>query len=136
MKRLILLVLMLAALWSQTVSAGPSEDAAVTAGQAWLKLVDDRDYAGSWAGAGTLFQSGVSEDRWVEMVKSVRDRLGSLKSRTFDAVTLTKTLPGVPDGDYAMVRFKAAYEKKQESLETITLVLEGGVWKAGGYFIQ
>ena len=134
--KILISIALLAVLWAHTVVAGPTGDDAVAAGQAWLKLVDDKDYAGSWAGAGTLFQSGVSEDRWVAMVKSIRERLGDLRSRTFDAVTLTKSLPGVPDGDYAIVRFQTVYEKKAESMETITLVLEDGLWKAGGYYIK
>jgi len=135
MRRLIWLALFFG-LWSSAGCAGPSEDAAVASSQSWLALIDAKDYGGSWDHASALFDSGVSKDRWQDMVKSVRDRMGELKSRRFDAVTLTKSLPGVPDGDYAIVRFQSVFANKAEANETITLVLENGSWKAGGYFIK
>ena len=123
-------------LWSGAVLAGPQEDAAVASGKVWLAIVDAKDYGGSWDQASQLFQSGVSKERWMSMVASVRERLGALKSREFEAVELTKSLPGVPDGVYAMVRFQAVFEKKADAAETITLVLENSNWKVGGYFIK
>jgi hypothetical protein len=45
-------------------------------------------------------------------------------------------LPGVPDGDYAVITFNSVFAKKAQSGEMLSLVLEDGRWKAGGYFIK
>jgi hypothetical protein len=116
--------------------AAPSGDEAVSAAKAWLAVVDSGKYADSWTDASDLFQSGVSEARWEKMVGAIRDRMGALKSRSYQAVELTKSLPGVPDGDYANVSFQSAFDNKAEAQEVITLILEKGQWKVGGYHIK
>jgi hypothetical protein len=126
----------LALLWTGSAFAQPPQDAAVAASKTWLAVVDAGQYPDSWKDAAELFQQGVSETKWDGMVQGVRDSLGALKSREFQAVELTKTLPGVPDGDYAIVRFHSAFEKKADAIESITLILEHGKWKVGGYYIK
>ena len=114
----------------------PSLDDAVAAAEAWLKLVDAKDYAASWSNAASVFQQGASERDAVQRIQAVRDRLGALRTRTYQASTLTKTLPGMPDGDYAIIRFQSSFENKAAALESITLVAEGGAWQVGGYYIK
>jgi hypothetical protein len=118
------------------LAASPGEDSAAATSLTWLALIDAKDYGGSWDQASAFFRQGVSRQRWQDMVKSVRDRLGDLKSRKLDAIELTKSLPGVPDGNYAIVRYQSVFAHKAEGSETITLILEDGAWKAGGYFIK
>jgi Protein of unknown function (DUF4019) len=127
---------LLALLWAVPVSAGPAEDEASAAAKTWLAVVDAKNYPESWKDAADLFQQGVSADKWGGMVQSVRDKVGPVKSRTFQSAQFTKTLPGVPDGDYAIVSFQTDFETKGASTEVISLVHENGKWKVGGYFIQ
>jgi hypothetical protein len=70
--------------------------------------------------AADLFQQGVSEEKWGGMVQSVRDKIGPVKSRAFQSAQFTKTLPGVPDGDYAIVSFQTDFETKGASTEVIS----------------
>jgi hypothetical protein len=127
---------LLALLWMGAAIAQPSQDDAVAASKTWLAAVDAGQYPESWKDAAEFFQQGVSEAKWDSMVQSARDSLGPLKSREFQAAELTKTLPGVPDGDYAIVRFQSVFEKKTDAIESITLILEHGKWKVGGYYIK
>jgi hypothetical protein len=115
--------------------AAPSSDDAVAASKAWLAEIDGKSYAQSWKDAAALFQEGVSQDKWEGMVGAIRDKLGPLKSRDYQAVKLTNSLPGVPDGDYAIVTFNSSFANKAVGTEVVTLVFEGGHWKAGGYFM-
>jgi hypothetical protein len=46
------------------------------------------------------------------------------------------TLPGAPDGEYIVIRFKTAFENKSESIETVTQIKDGDQWKVSGYFIK
>ena len=48
---------------------------------------------------------------------------------------MTKTLPGMRDGQYATVRYDSAFAHKAASVESVTLVLENGAWSVIGYFI-
>jgi hypothetical protein len=127
---------LLALLWAVPALAGPAEDEASAAAKTWLAVVDAKNYPESWKNAADLFQQGVSADKWSGMVQGARDKVGALKSRELEAVMLTKTLPGVPDGDYAVVSFNADFATKGTSTEVITLVHENGKWKVGGYFIK
>jgi hypothetical protein len=115
---------------------GPAEDGAAAAAQTWLALIDTRSYARSYEDAADIFQQGVSEKKWDEMVQAGRGKAGALKSRAFGSAELTKTLPGVPDADYTIVSFRSDFETKGASTEVITLVHENGKWKVGGYFIN
>jgi hypothetical protein len=117
-------------------SALPSADDAVAASKSWVAEIDSKAYADSWKDASAFFQGGVSQDKWEGMVQSIREKLGSMQGRVFDAIKLTKSLPGVPDGDYAIVSFRSSFANKADATETITLILENGHWKAGGYFIR
>ena len=127
---------LLALLWTFPALAGPAEDEAAAAAKTWLAVVDAKNYPESWKDAADLFQQGVSEEKWGGMVQSVRDRVGPVKSRVFQSAQFTKTLPGVPDGDYAIVSFQTDFETKGASTEVISLVHENGKWKVGGYFIN
>jgi len=127
---------LLALLWAVPASAGPSQDEAVAASKTWLAVIDAKDYPKSWKTAAELFQSGVSEARWDGMVQGIRDKLGPLKSRGFQEAELTDTLPGMPKGDYAIVRFQTAFANEGDTIESITLVAEHGKWKVGGYYIK
>jgi hypothetical protein len=118
------------------VAADPVEDPAVAAAKEWLKLIDDKDYAASWADAATLFQQGINQEAWVKQVSAPRAQLGALKSRKFQSFQQMTSLPGVPDGDYAVVTFDSVFENKAQAMELTTLVHEGKVWKVGGYFIK
>jgi hypothetical protein len=118
------------------VLADPVEDPAVAAAKEWLKLVDDKDYAASWADAAALFQQGINQEAWVKQVSVPRAQLGVLKSRKFQSFQQMTSLPGVPDGDYAVVTFESVFENKAQAVELTTLVHEGKVWKVGGYFIK
>jgi hypothetical protein len=134
MKRTILAILAL--LWALPVLGGPAEDEVATAAKTWLAVVDARNYSESWKDAADLFQQGVSQDKWDGMVRAIRDKVGPVKTRQFQTAQFTKTLPGVPDGDYAIVTFGTDFESRVDSIEVITLIHEDGGWKVGGYFIH
>jgi hypothetical protein len=43
---------------------------------------------------------------------------------------------GVPDGNYAIVQFRSAFQNKAAATETVSLMLDNGKWKVAGYFIK
>jgi hypothetical protein len=116
--------------------AAPVNEQAASSGVAWLKLIDNRKYAASWEEASAYFRSRVPEKTWVSMVQGVRTPLGSLVSRSQPSVTFAKTLPGAPDGNYALMQFQTSFQQKASAVETLTMMADGEQWRVAGYFIK
>jgi len=115
--------------------ANESKEAAAAATH-WLALVDAGKYAQSWDEASALFKMRVSEAQWESASKSVRGSLGPMIARKAPTVKLRNTLPGAPDGQYAILRFHTKFAKKAKAIETVTMMRDDGTWKASGYFIK
>jgi len=134
--RPILLALALAlpaACGPQNGATQPAQDAA----QAWLALTDSGQYGASWDSAATLFKSAVPRAGWEGMVGQVRTPLGALKSRKLKSATLTRSLPGAPDGEYVVIQYDTQFEHKAAAVETVTPMHEAdGSWRVSGYFIR
>jgi hypothetical protein len=110
---------------------------ATSAATAWLKLVDDGDYAGSWQHASALFQNNVSSDAWSQKVAAVRDSLGPVVSRKLVGTQTASSLPGVPDGQYVVLNYDSSIKNKSSAVEIVTSMLEkNGEWRVAGYFIK
>ena len=61
----------------------------------------------------------------------------SVKSRTIFKTDFTKSFPGAPDGDYALIVYATSFANKAEGHETLTLERESdGKWRVVGYFIR
>lgn len=102
----------------------------------WLDLIDTGHYAESWSAAGSAFQAQVPQQVWVQEVGPVRTPLGAVKSRTLVSVDYPKSLPGAPDGEYAVVKFSTSFAAKAQTVETLVLTHEKDKWKTVGYFIK
>ena len=133
MKLLAALVLALSLPFAaQAADAGKPDVAAA----AWLALVDAGDYGASWTQASTLMQGHVTQAQWQAAASAARDPLGSVVSRRVTSVKATDTLPGVPDGHYAVLTYATTFAHKASATETVTMVEDGDVWKTAGYFIR
>lgn len=128
-----------AALACGTAWAEPqdAEKAAVEASEAWLALVDAEKYAESWDAAASLFRGAIGKDDWVKLMVGNRKPLGKLVSRTFFASKYMTSVPGAPDGQYVVIQFKTVFEKKAQSIETVTPMLDADrTWRVSGYYIK
>lgn len=135
MKAFLLGCLMTLALTFSAAAAPDGAKAQVDA-QAWLALIDSGKYADSWTQAASAFRGQVDQNTWVTQVKSARDQFGAVASRKDFNVNLTKSLPGAPDGDYAITRFQTDFANKKQAVETVVMALENGQWRVAGYFIK
>ena len=118
-------------------SAETPEAAAESAALAWLTLVDAGNYAQSWNDASVLFRQSVTESQWQSAVAAARAPLGALKSRKVQSVTLKNSLPGAPDGEYAVIQFASSFEHKASAIETVTPMKDpDGKWHVSGYYIK
>lgn len=135
MKRIIALVVGL----FLSVSAAPAADSSgqvTDAAKSWLSLIDTGQYDQSWNQASKLFQSHVADAQWTAQVKAVRDSLGPVETRNAPTVRFATSLPGVPDGQYAILQFHTKFAHKAEATESVTMAMDDGTWKLAGYFIK
>ncbi len=118
-------------------AAPETATAALAASREWLKKLDAADYTGTWEVAASMFKSAVSLQAWQQASQSVRSPLGAVRSRSDLSATYTRTLPGVPDGEYVVVQFNTVFENKAQAIETVTAALDkDGSWRIAGYFVK
>ena len=120
-------------------SAGPSTPMTPTPddrAKQWLTLIDDANYAEAWKQAGSYLRDRTKADSFAQKIRAVREPMGAMSSRTIKDVRVAKTLPGMRDGQYTVVRFDSAFAHKVAAVETVTLVSENGGWSVIGYQIN
>ncbi len=124
--------------WAQT-AAGSSTAMTPTPddrAKQWLTVLDDQNYTDAYKQMGAIARDKASEQIFAEKIGGARTPLGAMSSRTLKDVRMAKTLPGMRDGQYAVVRFDSAFAHKAAAVETVTLVSENGAWSVVGYFIN
>ena len=102
----------------------------------WMTLIDDQNYADAYQQMGAVARGKIAADSWTQKIRGTREPLGAMSSRTLKDVKMTKTLPGMRDGQYTTVRYDSAFAHKAASVESVTLVSENGGWSVIGYFIN
>lgn len=136
---LVALALAVAAPSLAQTAAGPSTPMTPTPdarAKQWLTLIDDQNYADAYKQMGAAARSKASEQQLAAKIGGARTPLGAMSSRTLKDVKLTKTMPGMRDGQYATVRFDTAFAHKAAAVETVFLESEDGAWSVIGYFIN
>jgi hypothetical protein len=127
-----------AALWLAWIAAQPAAAAqpAVDRALSWLALVDRGAYAESWERAAPYFRRTVSRQRWVSDLQAARQPLGAVKSRRPAGVERRRSLPGAPDGDYALCLFETSFARKASGRELVTMLKTDSGWRVAGYYIR
>ena len=115
----------------------PRASSAQRAAREWLAYTDALDAPASWQRAGKKFQNAVAVDKWTEALTQERGPRGKTEQRTVLSTEFPRQIPGFDEGDYALVIFRTAFEKRIESEESLTLEREpDGVWRVVGYYIR
>ena len=103
----------------------------------WLQLTDKLDSAASYRAAGARFRRSMSLDKWSERLRGERMSLGGMQQRAVLQTSFEKSFPGVPDGEYALVLFRASFALRTDVHETVTLERGAdGAWHVIGYSIR
>ena len=107
-------------------------DAATTAAQSWLKLLDAGDYAATWTKGAKPLQSKMPKKKWAQHLKTKAHKdLGAVKSRSLSSTTHKSK----SSGEYVVAKYKTQYGSKT-MLETVTVKNTSSAWKVAGYFIK
>ena len=102
----------------------------------WLALADRQAADATHRAAGAKFREALTVERWRGALARERGPLGELVQRTVMSTQLMRTLPGQPDGDYALVAFRTSWTGKSVGRELVSLEDEGARWRVIGYVIQ
>lgn len=112
------------------------EKAGAFAAQAWLLLLDRKDWGTAWDTSSAVFRKNVPLDRWMDNIPKLRDPLGAFVERQPGDPIYTKRLPGQPEADYVTVSFRSKFANRQV-IEMVTTVRESdGRWRVMGYGTQ
>jgi hypothetical protein len=133
---MVLSIVLAAGLSAAATTSLPSKGTEDAAARQWLQMIDRGSWPESWAAAGAMFRSRLTAEAWAASVQPVRQPLGALIDRVVANLTRTRTLPGAPDGDYAVLQYRSRFAQKAEARETVVLAREGSDWRVNGYFIR
>lgn len=109
---------------------------ATAAAERWLVHADKTDGSATWDQAASIFQSAITKNGWAEALKAVRGPLGAMKSRQARSAQFTRTLPGVPEGEYVVIRYDTKFENRDATETVVPMRDKDGSWKVTTYLIQ
>ena len=109
--------------------------AASTASQNWLNIVDSNRYGESWDKLSSLSKLSVKKEEWVEILEKTRRPLGAATSREVVDERTAKDPSGMPKGDYIVMLYKTQFSR-QTVFELVTLYLEDGQWLVSTYQVD
>lgn len=119
------------------VSNPDYEKAGLNAAQAWLILLDRKDWGTAWDASSQVFRASVPLGTWMDNVPKLREPFGAFIEREPGVPYYKKSLPGRPAGDYVTVAFTSKFAKKDKVIESVTTVRESdGHWRVTGYGVQ
>lgn len=122
---------------SGIVSNPEYEKAGLTAAQAWLILLDRKDWGTAWDASSQVFRASVPLGTWMDNVPKLREPFGAFVEREPGVALYKKSLPGRPAGDYVTVAFTSKFANKDKVIESVTTVRESdGHWRVTGYGVQ
>lgn len=103
----------------------------------WLDRIDQHQYQLSWENASAYLKKTIRESQWEQTLTAHRQPFGALISRRHLRTEYRSNLPGVPNGQYAILHFMSSFQEKAGALETVVLTKEpDGTWKTIGYTIK
>jgi len=124
-----------------------AEQAAVSAAEKWLALVDAGNFEESWKHTASLFKSGISEkhffrsgvtkQQWQSSLSTVHDLLGEVVLRRLKSKRYTKDLPWEVTAEYVVIEYETTYERQMIRTEKVILTKESdGEWRVSGYLFK
>lgn len=103
---------------------------------AWLEAIDNGEYEHAWETSSSILQAPLSAGMLARTVELARRDFGAVESRKRVRVIREKSMPGAPEGDYAVYMFQTRFENQSGITETVTPYLEGDTWKVSGYYVE
>ncbi len=114
-----------------------AEQKALEAAAPWLDLADRGEYSQCWETSAGYLKQSVDRHEFIKLLSGARSPLGKVVSRQLESKQFATSLPGVPDGQYVLLRYKTSFEHKKSAIETIAPMLDKDKkWRVSGYYIK
>lgn len=103
----------------------------------FFELIDDDSYQQAWWEGSDLLHQLEPLDHWVSEQRVIRELFGELQERTVKGVASRSYMPGLPDGEYAILTFDVRYENKAKGLEILIFQKDAyGAWRIVSYRLR
>lgn len=105
--------------------------------EAWVNLVDKKDYSKAWDEAAYVFRIYADKPDWGRSVGQARSDLGGVLSRKLrNSVFRGTNFVGSLDGQCLNIEYYTHFEKKPSAVEYINVIHEkDGFWRVSAYSI-
>jgi len=114
-----------------------AEETAQAPAMEWLTLVDKGKYVECGEKMSPGFKKEVSKRKWKSTIKKIRGPVGKCVSRKLKSGEYLKELPGAPEGEYVVLQYESAFERKPAATEKVTLILgQDLVWRVSSYAVK
>ena len=136
MKRLLAGILIVLFTFGVCFGASPEKKAKIAA-KSWLELVDSKNYAKSYDDAASFFKTTVKKGDWIDSLTGLRSTLRGVVSRQLVSEKYETKMPGAPDGEYVVIKYKTKFERKEAVEEIVVPMLDtDGKWRVSGYYVK
>lgn len=134
---LLLTILLFVAIPGYSFAEDQPDVAAIVAAETFTETLDKGDFTGAWQQTSAVNQN-YTEQRpdWYIKVVAIRPLLGKVVERGLEKLTRHSSWVGLPDGDYLRISFTTVFQNKKDSLETVVLVKEKGIWVVSSYHLR
>jgi hypothetical protein len=112
------------------------DDEVVAESRKWLGLIDDGKAGLAWDGADASLRASVTRAKWIDGIRNLRKPYGRMKQRKTTQIARSHSLPGAPDGDYAIIQFDTEFANGRHATELVTWALTNTSWRVAGYQIR
>ncbi len=108
------------------------------AGDAFLRLLDQKKYGEAWDASSDLCKQSVSRAEWIQQMVKTRDPIGEVAQRTLMDAMPEKDPQGAPAGDYLLMTYKTVFASQGKPYTETLPMVKGpdGVYRAVGYFLR
>ncbi len=112
------------------------DDEVVAESRNWLGLIDDGKAGLAWDGADASLRASVTRAKWIDGIRDMRKPYGKVKQRKTTQIARAHSLPGAPDGDYAIIQFDTEFTNGKHASELVTWSLTNTSWRVSGYQLR
>jgi hypothetical protein len=108
------------------------------ASEKWLAILDAGKFGDAYDLGAPSLRKVVTRSKWIKGIGDARKPFGKAQSRSREKFARTHALPGLPDGDYAIVEFKTTFSSGKRAAEQLTWQYDadGKIWRVAGYYIR
>ncbi len=120
---------------SQAEPTDSNSSEALAAAKAWLAQIDAGHYLDSYTAGCIAFHEKVPQDKWLTVLKTIRQPQGNLVSRKETGHTYKPDGFEGLDGQCMIVTYDTSFKNLAVAIEQVVVKKENGAWRGAGYIV-